>query len=127
MPKNDPYQAYKQQAVMTMTPGDMLNALYDGALKELNMALAAFQRHDIPEINRSLQKVQRIFNHLRNSLDDQYEISASLGALYDYFIRVALQANLKKDPQGLEDVIQMVGELKDAYIQADRKLRVSGA
>ena len=31
--KNNPYQSYKQQSVMTMTQGDMLTLLYDGVLK----------------------------------------------------------------------------------------------
>lgn len=127
MLKNNPYQAYKQQSIMTMTQGDMLNALYDGVIKELKLALAAFERQDNTAINRSLQKAQRILYHLKSSLNPQYEISENLGALYDFFIHTALQANLRKDPEGLSDVIQMVSELKEAYMQADKKIRVSAS
>ena len=105
----------------------MLNALYDGVIKELKLALAAFERQDNTAINRSLQKAQRILYHLKSSLNPQYEISENLGALYDFFIHTALQANLRKDPEGLSDVIQMVSELKEAYMQADKKIRVSAS
>ena len=37
MQKN-PYQAYKQQSVMTMTQGEMLNKLYEEAAKQLSFA-----------------------------------------------------------------------------------------
>lgn len=120
---NNPYQAYKQQSIMTMTPGDMLTALYDGILKEIAVAKAAFQQNDIPEINRSLQKVQRILRHLQNSLDFQYEIASSLNMLYDYYLYLAMQANIKKDPAGLDELAEMVAELRQVYIDADKKSR----
>lgn len=108
---------------MTMTPGDMLTALYDGILKEIAVSREAFGRGDIPEINRSLLKIQRILRHLQSSLDRQYEISASLDSLYDYFIFLATQANVKKDPAGLDELESMISELRQAYIEADKKTR----
>lgn len=123
----NPYQAYKQQSVMTMTSGDLLIALYDGLLKELNLAKSAFQRNNLAEINAGLQKAQRILRHLDATLDDQYEISKNLHALYDYFLDVVLRANLKKDPGGLEEIIPMITELRGAYHQADRLSRTAAA
>ena len=121
--KQNPYQAYKEQTVMTMTQGDMLTTLYNELIKELNFAVVAFDKKDFGEINRSLKKAQLIINHFRNSLDYKYEISQNLRALYDYFYDVALQANLKKVPTGLAEVITMVTELRDTYIQADKQAR----
>ncbi|MEG2930482.1 MAG: flagellar export chaperone FliS [Ruthenibacterium sp.] len=121
----NPYKAYKQQSVMTMTPGGMLTMLYDGLLKELSLAQQAFTKNDYEEINRSLQKAQRILHHLQVTLEPQYEISKSLSALYDYFMRTAMQANMKKDPAGLPEIIQMITELRDVYSEADRKTRAA--
>lgn len=121
--KQNPYQAYKQQTVMTMTQGDMLTTLYNELIKELNFALAAFDKKDYVEINRSLKKAQLILNHFRNSLDFKYEIAENLRSLYDYFYDVALQANLKKSPNGLSEIITMITELRDTYIQADKQAR----
>ena len=112
---------------MTMTSGELLIALYDGILKQLHIAQSAFQRHDIAEINHSLQKAQCMIGHLDSTLDDNYEISSNLHALYDYFLNVICGANLKKDPAGLEDVVEMIAELRSTYMQADRLSRTEAA
>lgn len=112
---------------MTMTPSDMLIALYDGLLKELAFANEAFKTADYVAINHHLQKSQAILRHLQSSLDFQYDISNSLNSLYDYFLRVTIQANIKKSPEELEDIIQMIGELRDTYVQADKKNHLSAA
>lgn len=117
---NNRYQAYKQQSILTMTPGGMLTALYDGILKELGKAQIAFQKNDVVEINRSLQKAQDIMKYLRNTLDFKYEISNNLNTLYTYFLNVMRRANFEKDPTDLDEVAKMVTELRDTYIQADR-------
>lgn len=77
----NPYQTYKQQSVMTMTPADMLTMLYDGLIKDLNLAKVAFEARDIVGINTNLQKSQKIVDYLKNSLDFRYEISNNLFAL----------------------------------------------
>ena len=123
--KGNPYQAYKQQSVLTMTPGDLLLALYDRIAKELTIAVISLEKNDITEINRSLQKAQLILKHLNDTLDHQYEVSASLSALYEYFIWVTVQANLKKDSKGLEEIIVMVQELRESFAKADKETRIA--
>ncbi|MEL7623600.1 MAG: flagellar export chaperone FliS [Clostridiales bacterium] len=118
------YQTYKQQSVMTMTSTEMLTMLYDGILKELYLVEKAFEGKNYAEINRGLQKVQRILNHLKTTLDMNYDIAKNLMSLYDYFSWVVTQANLKKDPAKLGEVAEMITELKESYIQADRKARM---
>lgn len=127
MTMNNPYQQYKQQSVMSMTPGEMLTTLYDGAIKEIELAKTAFAKNDLTEINTHLQKVQAIFRHLRSTLDFNIEISKNLDSLYDYFITTAINANIKKDSSELENLIQLITELRDTYIQADRIARSTEA
>ena len=121
--KNNPYRAYKQQSILTMTPGDMLTTVYDGLLKELASAQVSFNKNDISEINRHLKKAQLILKHLQNSLDSQYEVSENLYSLYDYFTHIIIQANIKKDPSSLDEIITMISELRNTYIQADKQTR----
>lgn len=123
MVKNNPYQAYKQQSVMTMTPGDMLNTVYDALLKQMNMAKIAFENKDISTINTCLQKAQSILAYLKSTLDFEYPIAENLNQLYDYFSRTLMQINIRKDPTELDDIIQMVAELQQTYVEADRKTR----
>ena len=120
---NNPYQAYKQQSYMTMTQGDMLTALYDGLVKEIAKAQVAFKTNNLMEINFRLQKAQSIVLHLQKTLDHKYEISKNLNSLYDYFLHILVQANIKKDPSSLDELIGLVNELRSTYIQADKQLR----
>jgi flagellar protein FliS len=120
---NNLYKTYKQQSVMTMTSGDLLIALYDGLLKELGHARNSFKHNNYADINRYLKKVQLMLGHLKSTLDFEYEISNNLNALYDYFLDVVKKANLKKDPTGLDEVTQMIAELRDTFFQAYKKTR----
>ncbi len=125
MMNSNPYNAYKQQSVMTMTQGDMLNTLYDALIKQFSVAKIADSKKDYTEVNRSLQKAQSILSYLQGTLDFNYEISNNLSSLYDYFNHVAVQANVKKDMSSIDEVVTMIGELRDAYSQADKQLRRS--
>ncbi len=117
------YQAYKQQSMLTMTQGEMLTAVYDGLLKAIYSAQKAFETRNLPEINKHLLKAQEILGYLKSTLNSQYEIAQNLESLYDYFIQQLRQANVKKSPEGLQDVAQMIQELRDAFVQADKNVR----
>jgi len=124
---NNLYKTYKQQSVMTMTSGDLLIALYDGMLKQLGQAKCAFAHNNYQDINKDLKKVQLMLGHLKSTLDFEYEISNNLNALYDYFLDTVKKANLKKDPAGLDEITQMIAELRDTFYQAYKKTRTVAA
>lgn len=119
----NPYQAYKQQSVMTMTPGQMLIAVFDELIKQLSLAQLAFENSDIAEINRTLQKSQHIISELKASLNFDYEISNNLNDIYNFFNRVIINANIKKDPSEIAEVIGMIQELRDAFSEANKLTR----
>lgn len=120
---SNPYLKYKQQTVMTMTQGEMLTQLYDGILKQLNAAAVAIESGDNTASNMAMQKAQAILVHLRQTLDHQYEVSASLDSLYEYFIYEIVQANIKKSNEKLWEIMGMVKELRETFIMADRSIR----
>lgn len=108
---------------MTMTTSEMLTMLYDGVLKELTTVKRAFDKKDYEGINEHLQKAQKIIRYLRGTLDFQYEISESLDALYEYFLHTTIQINIKKDPIEIDNLMELVVDLKETYIEADRQSR----
>ena len=119
----DPYQKYQQQSVMTMTQGEMLTKLYDEIIKQLSAAKQFIAQENPEEVNKALQKAQRILAHLQVTLDWKYEVSESLGALYDYFIRRIIEANLHKEEAPIEEVLPMITDLRETFIKADRTAR----
>ena len=122
MPVN-PYQQYQRQSVMTMTQGEMLTKLYDEVIKQMSGAKICLTEKDLSGVNNALQKAQRILFYLKSTLDFKYEISGNLDALYDFFIERTVQANLKKDAAMRDEIIPMIEDLRDTFVQADRNAR----
>jgi flagellar protein FliS len=121
----NPYQEYKKQAVMTMTPGEMIIKLYDECLKMLNAGIIYIQEKNIEACNNSLKKAHQILNYMRSILNRDYELSNELAALYDYYVRRIITANIKKDIEPLEEIIPMIIDLRNSFYEADKQLRAA--
>ena len=120
------YQAYKQQSVMTMTQGEMLNTLYDGLLKAVYAAKGGLETRDYTVANHEVIRAQKILNYLKTTLNHQYEIANNLEMLYNFFLQQIVQANVRKSSEHMHDVIEMVTQLRDAFVQADKNVRSQG-
>ena len=86
--------------------------------------MAFIEEKDFPAANQALQKGQRIVNYLRQTLDHSYSVADGLDALYEYFGRVIVQANIRKDASELREIIPMLTELRDTFVAADRASRI---
>lgn len=116
----NPYQKYMQQSVSTMTPAQMLIALYDKAVTELKKSIIYIDEKDYSAVNKSISKVEDIVDMLDSNLKVKYEISNNLAAIYDYLRRSLVQANIKKDKELIESLIPFFEELRDAYKEISR-------
>lgn len=121
----NPYAKYKQQSIMTMTQGDMINLLYDEIINRLNKGLLGLEVRDFEASNTHFKKAQAIISHLESTLDGQYPVSQNLSSLYEYFNYQIIQANIKKNPDPVREVLPMIMELKEAFAQADKQVRMS--
>lgn len=121
MAQQNPYQKYMQQTVNTMTPGQIVVALYDKAITELNKAIYFIEEEpSIPNAHNSIIRVSDIVDTLDAHLKEKYEISKSLAAMYQYFRENLIQANIKKDAEILKMLIPFFQELRDAFAQASK-------
>lgn len=121
------YNKYASQSVMTMTHGEMLTKLYEATILNMNLAIQGISEKDIPTTNLALQKAQKILNYLTATLDRQYPISNNLAALYDFFNRQLIAANVRKDASIIQELVPMVEELRDVFIQGDRLSRIENS
>ena len=78
MPATNPYQQYKEQAIMTMTPGELVVQLFEGCSKKLNTAVYHIENGNTEKAEEELYKAQRIINYLDASLDRRIDISSNL-------------------------------------------------
>lgn len=124
MPVMNAYSRYQEQSVMTMTKGEMLIKLYDEVLKQLNNGIHFIEVKNIAEMNKALQKAQLVIDYLKSTLNRKYPISANLSSLYRFFNEQITSANIHRDAKPLEDIIPLVEELRDAFAQADKQVRM---
>ena len=108
---------------MTMTQGETLVGLYDEIIKQCNGAIMYMEENNVSKTNEALLRSQRVLNHLRSTLNFKYDIANNLDALYEYFNRRLVEANIHKDKKPIEEIIPMVTDLRDAYAQAERLTR----
>ncbi len=121
MIQQNPYQKYMQQSVSTMTPGQMVVALYDKAITELNKAIYFIEEEpSIPKAHNSITRVADIVDTLDAHLKEKYEISKNLAAMYQYFRENLIRANVKKDAEILRMLLPFFQELRDAFAQASK-------
>lgn len=119
----NPYQKYMQQSVTTMTPAQLLIALYDKAITEMNKAIIFIEEKNIPKAHNSITRVSEIIDTLDANLKVKYEISDHLATLYQYFREKLVEANVKKDTEILKELIPMVTEIRDAFYQASKMVK----
>jgi len=121
---NNPYASYKTQSIQTMTPGEMVVALYEGLIKQLNLAILYIEEKNIVEGHTSLMKSQDIITYLISTLNPDIEISKTILPYYELFQRQIMDANLKKDVQTIKSVLPLIEEFKLIFTQADRLNRI---
>jgi flagellar protein FliS len=117
-------QAYRTNAVLTASPGQLVLMLYDGALKAMAIAREAFARpaedpHRIELINQQLLKAQTIIAELQGGLNFQAggEFARTMQGLYDYHNRRLVEANLRKQVEPVIEVEGLVRELRSAWAE----------
>lgn len=124
MMTSNAYDKYKEQTVMTMTHGEMLTKLFDASIMQMNAATGFIAAGDISSTNTALQKAQNIFGYLQVTLDKKYPISQSLFSLYSFFTQQCIEANIHRDVKPLRDIIPLVEDLRDTFVQGDKLARM---
>ena len=110
--------AYLDNKVKTASPAELTLMLYDGSIKFCNIAIMAIEENDNSKANTNIIKAQKIMLELRSSLDHEYEISKNLDLLYEYIYSELIEANMKKDKNVLDEVLESLRELRDTWKEA---------
>ncbi len=120
---------YKSVQVKTSTPGDLLMLLFDGCFRFMNEALAAMKAGERGKAGERIDRAHAILSELVSTLkpDIWPELCENLEAVYLFAMTHMVQANLKQDPQFLEDVIHVLEPIRTAFRQAVAEVNASGS
>ncbi len=118
----NPYQKYKEEAVMTMTQGEMLLLLYDEMLKRLRASELLLEQKDFKNFEAQLERVAAIIRYLRDVLNYEYAISNQLYQMYDFFLVEIGRIKAARKPKRIDELKQFIQELRDAFREAEKKV-----
>ncbi len=117
------YQQYKDQSVNTMTKGEMLNLLYEEAIKRLKRAKLSFSKNELEAFDYEVGRVREIITYLATTLNRKYHISNNLAQLYEYMNFELSRAKAGRKQEPIDEVLSFMVELRDSFKEADKKCK----
>ena len=113
------YKDAKRAAVLTADPMKLIIMMYEEAIKNLNLAKKSIESGNIEKRNEYIYKAQDFINELMNALNFEKggEIAKNLYSLYEYFIWRLNMSIAKNDPEMVQEVIDRMNTLLDAWNQ----------
>src|SRR4051812_48958720 len=110
---------YVNDAVETMSPGRQIVALYDRLVLDLDRAIDAIAKRDLPAAHDGLVHAQAILAELHDSLDvGQWAGGQALRDLYGFVRTELVAANVDKDAARVQACREVVTPLRDAWREA---------
>lgn len=121
------YAQYNNSKVLTASPAELTLMLYEGAIKFCNIAIMAVEKKDVQKAHTNIVKVENIVNYLQSTLDMKYPVSQDFDRIYVYLQQRLTQANMKKDPEILNEVCEHLRSLRDTWKEVMAKAQHKGA
>jgi flagellar secretion chaperone FliS len=110
--------AYRRGEVLAASPGQLVVLLYDGARRFLRQASSAMNGGEVERAHKTLRRGERIISHLDGTLDfEQGKLPRDLHAIYTFCLTHLNAARLDQDPTKIEEVSELLGELRDAWAE----------
>ncbi|MBS7303484.1 MAG: flagellar export chaperone FliS [Lachnospiraceae bacterium] len=123
----NPYAQYKNSKILTASPAELTLMLYEGAIKFCNIAIMGIEQNDVEKTHNNIVKVQRIIDEFRATLDHKYPVSEDFDRVYVYILQRLFEANVKKDKEILEEVLEHLRSMRDTWKEVMNSCRERGA
>jgi flagellar secretion chaperone FliS len=96
---------------------EILLMLYEGALISLKIARRGIREKNPKLKGEKISKVLAILTELDCALDrgNGLDLADNMAALYGYMMNRLTTANIKNDPEALEEVEQLLGQLYEGF------------
>lgn len=117
-------QQYKTQTINSMTNGELLILLFDEVIKNLKIACTMLREQNYETSEKCTKKCKDIINYLINILDRQYPLSQDLYQIYSFFNQKIIAAEIKRDPESLEEITPLIEDMRQTWAEANRLTHV---
>jgi flagellar protein FliS len=111
-----------EEVIYKKSPQELTALLYEGIILNLEDSIDLIEAKDFMGANEKLQKANDILERLGVGL--KYEagpIAEQLDTLYNYMASELIEANLKKDPQMITNVLKIIQPIAQAWSEILKK------
>lgn len=114
------HQQYQRVQAETATGGQLIVLLYDGCIRFLGRADQCRSEGDIDGFRAMARRTQLIITELMGSLDmsGESDMAGNLFNLYVYLNRRIGEADYKRDPRAIPEVVGHLRSLRETWAQA---------
>jgi flagellar protein FliS len=113
------HASYRESAILTATPEQLVIMLYDGCHRFLLQAVAAMRESRPAEAGERLGRATAIIDELQCTLNPAAgEISDRLAGIYVFCRRHLAEGLSERDPEKLVQVDRLLRELREAWAAA---------
>ncbi|AAT88582.1 flagellar-like protein [Leifsonia xyli subsp. xyli str. CTCB07] len=122
MPAN-PLATYRDNAILSASPAQLLTMFYDRLLLDLTFGREALLTDDSAEAMNRIAHAGEIIATLAGSLrTDVWDGADGLLSLYIYVATALVRANLTRNPGLLDECIALMQPLREAFQEASASL-----
>ena len=120
------YKQYQQDDISTSSQGQLILMMYEGAIKNVSMAIDCIDQKDIPGKGMHIRKAHDIINELSLALDMEKggDVSIRLERLYQFILSQLTLANIKSETKILKSVLEILNTLLGAWTEVINKQKV---
>jgi flagellar secretion chaperone FliS len=109
-----------ETGITSASPHGLIIMLYDGAIDSIRKAKIHMENKDIEMKVLAVDKALKIIGDgLNGSVDLEAggEIAERLSALYSFISKQLIQANAKNDAAGMDTCIELLDDLRSAWLE----------
>lgn len=117
---NSGYAAYANSKVMTASPAELTLMLYEGAIKFCNIAIRGIEENDVQKAHTNIVKVENIISEFQATLNHKYPVAKDFDEVYKYLKERLVEANVKKEKEILEEVLEHLRTMRDTWKEVMR-------
>lgn len=117
MQQRSPYTAYHNTNVHTADQKTLILMLYDGLTRFLQKAIVKIEAKEVEAAHNYLVRSREIVAELLATLRPEKagDVGENLKRLYVYTFNRIVEANLRKDPEIVREVIRIIATLREGW------------
>jgi flagellar protein FliS len=115
---------YRENAVRSATPIELVVILFDAAIEDMRRAVSAIQASDVEERANAVRHAMLVLQQLQGTLDFERggQVARQFEQFYNLIRAKLLESQLRNSPELIGQQIQFMSEVRDCWVEAKKRI-----